>query len=246
MHGLVHQQGLPQIPAAVLGDAAVEAVEDGPALAAGGGGEDGAYVVGGRGGDADEQGAAADGGDDVGGAVGEQDQAQVGAVLLHGAAEGGLGVAGQVVGLVDDDDLEALAGGLVDLLGLGDLLEQVLHDDAVVVADVRGRDLQVVDGGDDVELELPAAAGLEDAGVDLDLLDARPVQLLQRRHDAGLLAGAGGPVDEQMGEVAALRLWWAGGGQGAVLRTSRGSGDTGEEGEGRVRTSERSRSDSSG
>jgi hypothetical protein len=35
----------------------------------------------------------------------------------------------------------------------------------------------VVDRGDDVELELAIAAGLEDAGIDLDLFDAGPEQL---------------------------------------------------------------------
>lgn len=49
-----------------------------------------------------------------------------------------------MVGFIDDDDLEALFGGQVDLLGLGDFFEEVLDDDAVVVADVGGCDFEVV------------------------------------------------------------------------------------------------------
>lgn len=64
----------------------------------------------------------------------------------------------------------------------------------------------MVDGCDDVELKLAVAAGLEDTGVDLDLLNARTVELAEGCNDASLLAGAGGAVDEKMGEVAALCL----------------------------------------
>jgi hypothetical protein len=64
----------------------------------------------------------------------------------------------------------------------------------------------VVDGGDNVEFELAVRRGLEDARVDFDLFDARAVELFERGDDAGLLAGAGGSVDEEVGEVAALGL----------------------------------------
>ena len=48
--------------------------------------------------------AALDGGDEAAGAVRAEDDAQVGHVFLHGAAEGGLRVAREAVRFVDDDD----------------------------------------------------------------------------------------------------------------------------------------------
>lgn len=48
----------------------------------------------------------------------------------------------------------------------------------------------MVDGGDDVELELAITAGLKDAGVDLDLLYSGSVQLLESCYDTSFLASA--------------------------------------------------------
>ena len=45
-------------------------------------------------------------------------------------------IASEMVGLIDDNDLEALFGCQIDLLCLRNFLEEVLDDDAVVVADV--------------------------------------------------------------------------------------------------------------
>lgn len=64
-----------------------------------------------------------------------------------------MGIAGQAVGFVDDNYFETLPGVEVDLLGLGDFFEEFLNDDAVIVADIGRGDLEVVDGGDDVEFE---------------------------------------------------------------------------------------------
>jgi hypothetical protein len=50
-----------------------------------------------------------------------------------------------------------------------------LNHDAVVVSDVGRGDLEVVDGGDDVEFELAVAGRLEDSRVDLDLFNTRAV-----------------------------------------------------------------------
>jgi len=47
-----------------------------------------------------------------------------------------LRIACEVIGFVDHDDLEALLGGKIDLLCLGDFFEEVLDDDTVVVADI--------------------------------------------------------------------------------------------------------------
>lgn len=46
----------------------------------------------------------------------------------------------------------------------------------------------MVNGGNDVEFEFSITCGLEHSCVDLDLLDSRAVQFLQRRDDSGFLA----------------------------------------------------------
>ena len=199
--GLVHEQRAPQVAVRLVRDARVQGWDLLPVLLLACTAEDVADLgLGGRR-DADEQRAAADRGDDACGGVGEEDEADVVGILFHGAAEGGLGVARQVVGFVDDDDFEALLRVEVDLLGLGDFFEEFLHDDSVVAADVGRGDFEVVDGGDDVEFELAVAGGLEDSGVDLDLFDAGAVEGAQGGEDAGLFACAGRAEEEEVGEV---------------------------------------------
>jgi hypothetical protein len=51
-----------------------------------------------------------------------------------------------MVCLVDDDNLEALFGGYVDLLCLSNLLQKVLNDNAVVVANIARCYLEMVVG----------------------------------------------------------------------------------------------------
>lgn len=114
-----------------------------------------------------------------------------------------------MVRLVNYNDLEPLPRVLVHLLCLRYLLEQILDDHPVVIAHVRRGDFEVVHRGDDVELELAVAAGLEDAGVDLDFLDACAVEFFEGCYDACLFAGARGAVEEEVGEVAALGLFIA-------------------------------------
>ena len=71
-----------------------------------------------------------------------------------------------------------------------------------MVADIAGCDFEVVDGADDIELELAGAGGgLEDAGVDLDAFGTGAVEGAERGEDPSLFAGAGGAVEEEMGEV---------------------------------------------
>ena len=69
-------------------------------------------------------------------------------------------VPGEVVCFIDHDDFEALFRGQVHLLSLCYFFEEVLDDDAVVVADVAGGDFEVVVGGDDVEFEFAVAVGV--------------------------------------------------------------------------------------
>jgi hypothetical protein len=53
----------------------------------------------------------------------------------------------------------------------------------------------VVDGRDNVEFKLAVGRSSEDACVNLDLFDARTVELAKGSDYAGFLACAGGPVD---------------------------------------------------
>lgn len=111
-----------------------------------------------------------------------------------------------MIGLVDDDELEALAGSGVDLLCLCHLLEQLLHHHAIVVAHIGRRDLEVIDRSDDVELELAVGRGLEDAGVDFDLVGAGAVEFAKKGDDTRFLACSRGSIDEEVREVAAVSL----------------------------------------
>ena len=94
-----------------------------------------------------------------------------------------------MVRLINHNHLEALLCAQVDLLCLRDLFQQILHNYSVVIADIRRRDLEVVDRGDNVEFEFAVARGLEDACVDLYLFNTGAVELLERGDDAGFLAG---------------------------------------------------------
>ena len=64
----------------------------------------------------------------------------------------------------------------------------------------------MVYGCDDVELEFAVCGGLEDACIDLDLLNTGPVELLERCNNACLLARPRGSIYEEMWKVAALCL----------------------------------------
>ena len=64
----------------------------------------------------------------------------------------------------------------------------------------------MVDRGHDVEFEFSVRGRLEDARVDFDLLYTGSVEFFQCCYNSCFLACARGPVDEEMGEVAALSL----------------------------------------
>jgi hypothetical protein len=68
---------------------------------------------------------------------------------------------------------------------------------------------------------------LEDAGIDFDFFDTGTVEFFEGGYDAGLFASAGGPVDQEVWEVARLCLdggkWW--GLKGERMGNSRESGD---------------------
>jgi hypothetical protein len=51
-----------------------------------------------------------------------------------------------VIGFIDHDDFESLLGCEVDLLGLSHFFEQILNDNAVVVANIGRCDFEVVVG----------------------------------------------------------------------------------------------------
>ena len=68
-----------------------------------------------------------------------------------------------MVCLVNDDHFESLPCALLNLLSLGHLLQQVLDDDSVVVANIGRRNFQMVYGSDCVEFKLAIRGSLEDA-----------------------------------------------------------------------------------
>jgi len=111
MHRLVHQQRSSQVSSTVLGYPLFQSRATFQSLFLSHTLQDGLDLLYARRRDSDQQTSTPDWRDDVACAVGEQDEAQVRAVLLHGATESGLRIACEVVGFVDHDDLEALLGG---------------------------------------------------------------------------------------------------------------------------------------
>lgn len=206
MYSLVHQQCLPQIPSALLRYSLMQPLDDRPALLLGRRRQNITDLVGSRRSYANEQSPRPNWCNNICRRVGQEDQAQIWRVFLHRSPQRCLRVSGEVVGLVDDHDLESLFGGLVDLLSLGHLLQEILYHDSVVVTNIGRRDLEVVDRGDDVEFEFAVACGLENACVDLDLLDSRTIELFQCGYDPCLLASSRGAVDEKVREISTLGL----------------------------------------
>ena len=117
-----------------------------------------------------------------------------------------MSIASEMICLINDNYFESLACRLVHLLCLRHLFQQILNNDAIEIANIRGCDLKVVDGCDNIEFELSIRRCLEDPGINLDLFYARTVELSESRYDTSLLTGARGSVYEQMRKVSALRL----------------------------------------
>lgn len=193
--GLEHQQGLAQVAARVFGDALVQGRDDLPVLLLACLAEGVADLgLGGRG-DAHQQRPTADRGDDAGRAVRHQDQAHVGAVLLHCPSQRGLRVATQPVGLVDHHYLEPLLRREVHLLRLRHLFEKLLDHHPVVVAHIARRDLEVVDRRDDVEFEFAIRRRRKHACINFDLFRPTAIERAQRRKDTRLFPSARGTVE---------------------------------------------------
>ena len=142
----------------------------------------------------DQQSSGSNGSDNVRGAVCQEDQSQIRAVFLHRPSERCLGIASQVVRLVDNDNLESLLRIKIHLLCLGHLLQQFLYHDTVVIPDIRWGNLKVINRRDNVELEFPVTRRLEDSGVDLDLFNSGAVQFLECRDNSSLFACTRWPV----------------------------------------------------
>jgi len=111
-----------------------------------------------------------------------------------------------MIRLIDYHHLELLLRALINLLRLSYLLQQVLYNHTIVVPDIRRRNFKMVNRCYDIEFEFAVRGRLEDAGVDFDLFDTGAVEFFEGGDDAGFLASTGGPVDEEMGEIAALCL----------------------------------------
>ena len=79
------------------------------------------------------------------------------------------------------------------------LLDDLLHDVAVVDAGVSGADLDVVVGADHVDLDGPLGRGGEGPLVEAEALGSRAVDLAEEGHDPRLLPGAGGSVKHEVG-----------------------------------------------
>jgi hypothetical protein len=71
-----------------------------------------AHLVLGGSADPQQQATTANGADDPTRRVGAEDDTKVGGELLHGSTKGGLGVAGEKIGFVDDDDWQGAQGQL--------------------------------------------------------------------------------------------------------------------------------------
>ena len=89
----------------------------------------------------------------------------------------------------------------VELIGLRDVLDELLDDDAIVDACVAGIDLDVIVAGERGHLDGLLRGRLELLTLDAQLLDARAVQLAQNAHDARLLARAVGAIHQQVRKV---------------------------------------------
>jgi hypothetical protein len=70
----------------------------------------------------DQQGSRTNRSNDIGSTVGQENQPQIGTVLLHSPSEGCLSIARQMIRLVDYYDLESLLRAKVDLLRLCNFL----------------------------------------------------------------------------------------------------------------------------
>lgn len=81
----------------------------------------------------------------------QQYEPQVRTILLHRPPQRRLRIPRQMISLIDNHDLKPLLGTLINLLRLRHLLQQILHHDSIVVANVRRSDLEVVDRGNDIE-----------------------------------------------------------------------------------------------
>lgn len=101
-----------------------------------------------------------------------------------------------MIGLIDDHDLEALTGRLINLLGLRDLLQKVLDDHSIIIPHIRRRNFKMIYGSNDIEFEFAVGCCLENSGIDLDFFDTWPIELLKRCDNSSLLTCARRPVDE--------------------------------------------------
>ena len=176
-------------------------------LCAADGGDEGSDRARARRGHAHAQAARPQGLDDAGQGRGSQQEATPRAILLHGAAEGGLSVAREAVDLVQHHDLVSppLPRHRVHWPRARHVLDDFLHHVAVVHARVRGAELDVVVGGGGGEFQLNRAGGshhFPGRRLHFDAVGARAKHFAQGGFDEGGLARARGAVEEGVGAVA--------------------------------------------
>ena len=95
----------------------------------------------------------------------------------------------------------------VNLLRLGQFLDELLDDQPILRADVARVHLHVVVRADHRDLQLLAGRRRENALHDPDFVDVVAKDLSQNGVDARLLPGARGTVHQQVRKVAARRLY---------------------------------------
>lgn len=186
--GLEHKQRTAQVPTTLLRNPLIQTLCLRPAFPLRGNSKCRADITLTRRGHPNQQGSRTYGGNNVRGTISQENQPQVRTVFLHRPTQRSLCITREMIRFIDNDHLEPLLRGQIHLLRLGNLLQQFLDHDPVIVPDVRGCDFEVVDGGHDVEFELAVAGRLEDTGIDFDLFHSRPVQFFQCRDDACFLA----------------------------------------------------------
>ena len=129
-------------------------------------------------------------------------------VSLHRSAQTSLCRVRQLVKLVDHDHLEGLLLILVELLAPSDFLDQLLHDDPVIVVRLARSHLEMVERA---EHDATARRALRRTNLVLLLLApdlvhrVRIVERLQHALGQSSLAGARRAVEEDVGKVVARR-----------------------------------------
>lgn len=95
----------------------------------------------------------------------------------------------------------------IQLISLGDILDELLNDDTVVNTGITRVNLDVVVARERRHLDDLLRGRLELLSLDTQLLHSRAVELAKGAHDTSLFAGAVWPEYEQMREIIRVNLY---------------------------------------